>query len=439
MKKYLESFSQRLFADLKINEEVSLAVSSEESDFIRFNQSKIRQNTSVNQHDLMLTYQSNQRLYKTKFSLTLDLEVDLKFALAKIKLLREQLNNTDENPQFFAMENNGTSEVYKKNDRPDTTQLMALISDTFKDSDLAGFWTSGPIRQASINSKGQFHYFETDSFFFDYSLYNGPRAAKGFYSSAQWNEKAFLAKAHESKNTLSLLSRPQVKVSPGAYKSYLEPMALAEIMGMFSGGALSRNSYEQGYAPLKKLNEKEKLLSKQFSLIEDNTLSFDTHFNSIGEIVPDKLPLIENGELKNFLTSTATAKEYKLQSNQADPTEALRSFEVRAGTLEKSEVLNNLGKGLYLSNLHYINWSDVQAARITGMTRFACFWVEGGEIVGPIQDLRFDDTIYNLFGDNFGAFTKHQEIFTSTSTYLRRSMGGMKVPGVIINSFNFTL
>ncbi len=439
MKKYLESFSQRIFADLKSNEEVSLTVSSEESDFIRFNQSKIRQNTSVTQHEVTLIYQTNQRLYKAKLTLTLDLEKDLKLALSKIEMLRKQLNQTDENPQFFAMQNNGTSEVYKESSRPSTSELINLISDTFNDSDLAGFWSSGPIRQASINSKGQFHYFETDSFFFDYSLYSGPRAAKGFYADAQWNEKAFLAKAQDSKNTLSLLSRPQVKVGPGAYNSYLEPMAVAELMGIFGWGALSRNSYEQGFAPFKKLNEKELMLSKKFSLIEDNTLGLDTHFNSIGELVPSQLPLILNGELKNFLTSTATAKEYKLQSNQADSTEGLRSFEVSAGTLDQKDLLKTLSKGLYLSNLHYINWSDVQAARITGMTRFACFWIEGGEIVGPIQDLRFDDTIYNLFGAKLDSFTSHQEIFTNTSTYSKRSLGGMKVPGALINNFNFTL
>ena len=216
-------------------------------------------------------------------------------------------------------------------------------------------------------------------------------------------------------------------------------MAVAEIMGIFSWGALSRNSYEQGYAPLKKLNEKQKTLSKHFTLVEDNTLGLDAHFNSIGEIGPDKLALIENGELKNFLTSTATAKEYKLTSNKADPSESLRSFELRAGALKHGDILKELDQGLYLSNLHYINWSDVQTARITGMTRFACFWVEKGEIVGPIQDLRFDDTLYNMFGDNFGGFTQYQEILTNTSTYNKRQTGGMKVPGAIINNFNFTL
>ena len=439
MKQYLDQLSQRLFSELKGDEELAIQLHSEESDFIRFNQSKVRQNTSVNQHEVTLAFQADQRSYKVTQTLTLNLEKDLKAGQVAIQSLREQLKETDPNPQFFAMENNGVSETYKKSERPSTPELMTFIASTFKDSDLAGFWSSGPIRKASLNSKGQSHYFEANPFFFDYSLYNGPRAAKGFYSDVNWNESGFVAKASQTKNTLSLLTKPQVKVAPGAYRAYLEPMAVAEISGILNWRAFSRNSYEQGYAPLKKLNLKEKSFSKDFSILENNTLGLHTPFNSIGEKAPDVLPLIENGELKNFLISTATAKEYKLQSNNADPGEHMRSFEIRAGTLEESKILKELDTGLYLSNLHYINWSDVQTARITGMTRFACFWVEKGEIVGPIQDLRFDDTLYNLFGDNFGSFTKHQEIFAETATYQKRYLGGMKVPGALINSFNFTL
>ena len=125
----------------------------------------------------MLTYQSNHRIYKVKMSLTLDLETDLKNASSKIKMLRNQLSHIDENPQCFPMENNGASEVYKKSDRPPTTDLIQLIASTFKDSDLAGFWSSGPLRHASINSKGQSHYFESDPFFF--RLFPLRRTARG--------------------------------------------------------------------------------------------------------------------------------------------------------------------------------------------------------------------------------------------------------------------
>ena len=147
--------------------------------------------------------------------------------------------------------------------------------------------------------------------------------------------------------------------------------------------------------------------------------------------------------MKNFLINSATAKEYKLVSNNADSgmwhTEAMRSIEVRAGTLVDSQILKEIGTGLYLTNLHYINWSDPQAARLTGMTRFACFWVENGEIVGPIQDLRFDDSLYNIFGTELSGLTQDRSCFTNTATYQKRRLGGMLIPGVLLNKMNFTL
>ncbi|MFZ3230779.1 MAG: metallopeptidase TldD-related protein [Pseudobdellovibrio sp.] len=436
---YLKKLSSAAFNILASDEDLAINLHSEQSDFIRFSQSKVRQNTTVQQHEVTLQYQKNQRSYSVKFNLSLNFDLDIKKVILVLEQLRIELPLTDPNPQFVAMTNNGTSETFKKSERPSTPEIIAIIGSTFADSDLAGLWCSGPLRQASLNSKGQFHYFETDYFFFDYSIYDGPRAAKSFYAEDHWEFKNFLAKAQQAKNTLALLKKPALKIKPSEYKTFLGPMAVSEMLGIFYWRALSRSSYEQGFAPLKKLVEKEMLLSEKFSLKENFNLGYSTPFNSSGEISPIELSLIKNGHLDNFLISTQTATEYKLTSNFADTHESMRSPEIRAGTLKEEDILKQLGTGLYLSNLHYINWSDVQTARITGMTRFACFWVENGEIQGPIQDLRFDDSLFNLFGKNLIDFTENQQVFTDTATYLKRSLGAMKVPGMLLKAMNFTL
>ena len=70
-----------------------------------------------------------------------------------------------------------------------------------------------------------------------------------------------------------------------------------------------------------------------------------------------------------------------------------------SGQLNQEDVVKEIEKGLYLSNIHYLNWSDNAGGRITGLTRYACFWVEGGEIVAPIETMRFDDSFYRFFGN----------------------------------------
>ncbi len=439
MQIYLKDFSEKLFQDLKSDEQLGLILHSEESTFIRFNKSLVRQNSTVNQHEITLQFHKDQRFSKMRLNLSLDLNNDLQNARMLLADARIQLPMIDPHPQFFKLVNNGQSEITKKIERLSDEEIPQLINQVFSDSDLAGLWCSGPMRRASVNSEGQFHFFESDNFFFDYSIYNGPLAAKGYYASEKFNEKDFATQAQDTKNKLSLLSRPQQKISRGQYKVYLEPMAVAEIVESLAYGSLSQGAFNSGYAPLKKLKNKELFFSEKFDLYEDFNLGYVPLFNSAGEISEPKIELIKKGQLESLLISTETAQEYNLKSNQADASEQARSLTLGSGSLKQADALKKLGQGLYLSNLHYINYSDVQTARLTGMTRFACFWVESGEIQGPIQDLRFDESLYNIFGSNLVDLTEESSVYLSTSTYLKRSLGALKVSGALINNFNFTL
>lgn len=438
-KNYIQKLAAETFSQLKKDEEINFFVHSEESQFIRFNKSAVRQNTSVKQHEIFITYQNQQRRMKYGLNLSLDFDIDLKNILAELQTCRSQLPQIDPHPQFVAMVNNGISEQVKKVDRPHDLEMLKIITENFSNADMAGLFCSGPVRQVSINSKGQFHFFENDFFFLDYSIYNGPKAAKGFFSTETWNEGDLKKNIQATKSKLEKLNQPTISVPKGLHRAYLEPMAVQEILWTLGWGALSCSSMNQGRSALKRLYQNEISLSPQFSLSENLGLGYVPTFNSLGEIAPKELLLIENGKPKNLLTSSATAQEYQVPTNFANPHEMFRSPEIKAGTLNPAEALKKLDTGLYLSNLHYINWSDLQSARITGMTRYACFWVEKGEIKGPIQDLRFDDSIYNLFGANLLELTAQQELFVESSTYQKRSLGAAKVPGALIEGFNFTL
>ena len=207
---------------------------------------------------------------------------------------------------------------------------------------------------------------------------------------------------------------------------------------MFSWNGVGESSIRQGQSALIKLRDKASL-SNCFSLTEDFTSGFVPRFNSIGEISPKVLNVIDNGVLRNTLISSRTAKEYDLNSNYADDGEFLRSPKIDKGDLQESDVLKSLDKGLYLSNLHYLNWSDNLGGRITGMTRYACFWVENGEIVAPIENMRFDDSIYNFFGENLESVGNSLEFIPSVGTYGGRNLGGNMCPGILLNSFCLTL
>ena len=76
---------------------------------------------------------------------------------------------------------------------------------------------------------------------------------------------------------------------------------------------------------------------------------------------------------------------------------------------------------------------------MTGITRFATFWVEDGKIVAPIDVLRFDDTIYRMLGSNLEALTKETELILESSTYSERALASVRLPGALLSELEFTL
>jgi len=90
---------------------------------------------------------------------------------------------------------------------------------------------------------------------------------------------------------------------------------------------------------------------------------------------------------------------------------------------------------LFVNRLWYLNWSDRQSARMTGMTRFATWWVENGEAVGPVDPMRFDDSIYRTFGEALEGLTTDRDMIGDDSTYDERSLKTALVPGALLSSW----
>jgi predicted Zn-dependent protease len=149
--------------------------------------------------------------------------------------------------------------------------------------------------------------------------------------------------------------------------------------------------------------------------------------------------LIADGRLADALVSPRSAKEYGLAINGTDAGERPEALEMAPGALEEGQALAALGTGLYVSNLWYLNFSDRPAGRITGMTRFATFWVEGGRIVAPVGPMRFDDSIYRMLGENLVELTRERKLVLDPSTYGERSTASARLPGALLRALRFTL
>lgn len=431
---------ERLFASLTGDEALTLNLSAEDSVFVRFNGARVRQNTAVEQKNILLSLQKNRRSAQLSVPFAgADDELTARLRQA-LDHLRRECGSIPEDPYQVAYVNNGVSRQTLDGALADERHIAGLICESAGGADFAGLYCGGPLAQANMNSNGQRHWFSTEQFFVDYSLYtSGDKAVKGLYAGREWRPAAFDESLNEAKRQLAILQRPVKEVPRGRYRTYLAPDAAAELVSMFSWAAISQGALLRGQSPLQKLASGEAALSEKFTLLENFTLGLNPRFNSLGEVSPEVLPLIEAGRIRNLLTSSRTAREYGLASNFAEPSETLRSPEVLTGSLGKERILAELDTGLYVGALHYLNWSDQMSARLTGMTRYACFWVQGGEIVAPIRDLRFDESLYDGLGNDLEALTNFSAVVPDTGTYEARSLGGSRVPGMLINDFTFTL
>ena len=439
VREHFDAVAAHVLSGLAAGEELTINVTAEETLFVRFNGNRVRQNTDVEQINVSLRLQVNQRTVEKSRTLSGDLESDQAALTRLLANCREEALSLPVDPNQVPIENNGSSHEEFTGALLAPQDVVPAVVAPAQGCDLAGFYAGGVSIRGNRNSKGQNHWFATETFFLDYSIYNGPKAAKGCYAGSTWNAVEWAANLGRTKALLALLDKPQQDVKPGSYRTYLAPRAFSDLLGMLNWNALSASAWKQGRSPFKKLAESEARLSSLLNVEENFSMGLTPRFNSLGEVSGTRVPLIEGGVLKNLLVSSRTAKEYGLAANGACAEESPRAMDVAAGTLDEKDVLAALGTGLYLSNLHYLNWSDPVSARVTGMTRYACFWVEDGVILGPIKNLRWDESLYGALGSKLLALTSHTEIDPAVDTYFQRSLGGSRTPGALIEGFTFTL
>jgi predicted Zn-dependent protease len=180
-------------------------------------------------------------------------------------------------------------------------------------------------------------------------------------------------------------------------------------------------------------------MSARVSIAEATADGVAPAFQGEGFVRPANVPLIDAGRLVGTLVSPRTAREFGLEANGANGYEFPEALAMAPGELAAEDALAALGTGLWVGNLHYLNYSDRPASRITGMTRFATFWVEGGKIVAPVEVLRFDDTLFRMLGENLEALTAETELLLASDSYRERQLASMRVPGALLSALAFTL
>lgn len=412
----------------------------EDTDFVRFNHGDVRQAGTVTQALVDLELIEGQRHVQASVQLTLDGAMDRHRLDDVLRDLRSRVAVVNDDPFLLFNTEAQSSEVAGGDDIPDSHAAVGEIRQAAAGRDLVGIYTAGRIRQGFANSLGQRNWFESSTFNFDWTFYlRADKAAKNMYAGFEWDDDTFARKIEWSGQQLEALDREPLDLDPGGYRTYLAPAAVHEVIDLVAFGAFGVRDHRTLQTPLLHMVSEGATLAPGTRISEHTAGGVAPNFQEHGFLRPDEVIFVDDGKYRDTLVSPRSAREYDMATNGASTWEYPESLSISPGRLPASNAIEELGTGLYVGNLHYANYSDRPACRVTGLTRFATFWVEGGELVAPVNVLRFDDTLYRMLGDNLVDRTDEVEVIFDSSTYERRSTMSTRLPGALLEEMRFTL
>jgi predicted Zn-dependent protease len=153
-------------------------------------------------------------------------------------------------------------------------------------------------------------------------------------------------------------------------------------------------------------------------------------------VAKQRVPLIEGGVCRDVVYDSQTAARAGRASTGHGlpapnpwgpfPLNAVMS----AGDVSREELIGGLERGLLVTRFHYTNVVHPKLAIITGMTRDGTFLVEGGQLVGPVRNLRYTQSYLDALA-GVSAVSRERKA-------VRGFLGAAVVPALRIDGWTFT-
>ena len=418
---------------------------AERSDFVRVNHGRVRQCGTVERARLELRLIRGQRQATHTITLAGDARTDALAVDAGFERLRASLAEADVDPHLSFAEGASASSVVHTGVQASIPQVCETVTLAASGSDLVGFYAGGPHACALASSLGHDHWHETCDWVLDYSIYvhspgaGADRALKATIGAPRWSGETVRDSIADSIARAVVLAKPARRLDPGRYRCWLAPCAVGDLLAMLGWGGFSARAHRSGHSPLTRLRDGAARFDARVDLSEDLEALSVPRFQADGFVRPGRLDLVRAGSFGDWLASPRSAREFGVQSNFASGAESPEALTMAPGELDERDALRALGTGIAISNLWYLNFSDRESCRVTGMTRFGTVWVEDGKPVAPLEVMRFDDSLFRVLGEALEAIGAGTSRIADCDTYERRSFAASRVPGILVRGLDFTL
>ena len=230
-------------------------------------------------------------------------------------------------------------------------------------------------------------------------------------------------------------------LAPGKYRVVLRGPALAEAMLFLGHLGFSGNGEVEGWSCLR--NRRGKRIAEPAVHLVDDARSPATIPQGIDyEGTPTRrTPLIDHGVAGDVVTDLVSAGRLgRRPTGHAPPPESPGGefgahpthLLLAPGDSTEEELVRETRNGLLVTRFHYVRVVDPGQGVITGMTRDGTFRIERGEVVGPVRNLRFTESVLALV-KGIVALGKERRIYSD-----ERGGSSATVPSAAVRAFRFT-
>ena len=151
----------------------------------------------------------------------------------------------------------------------------------------------------------------------------------------------------------------------------------------------------------------EQVFSDSLTLINDphDSASLAARPFDAEGVATKKYTLINKGVVENFAHDRLSARKMGTKSNGCAMIiwgESLPmpiAAKIIPGQKSRQQLIEEMDNGLLVTNLHYTNFIDVSRGTETGMTKDGLFIIKNGEIVGSAHNMRFTDSLPQMFSN----------------------------------------
>ena len=107
------------------------------------------------------------------------------------------------------------------------------------------------------------------------------------------------------------------------------------------------------------------------------------------------------------------------------------------GSEPLEQMIAGVDRGLYIANLHYMNFINRKETSVTGLTRDGTFLIEKGKVVKVVNNLRYTVKISSVFED-LAAVGNDQQVVPNSDNYFEFDILAGLVPHILTKGFKIS-